>query len=87
MVYRDDGIGIFNGQWSYDKIAKWRNNFQKEVNKLAGGDFLQFTCCIWLDESRRKCPSTEFDRCVSAVKDCAFPYLDVEMFWSTEGSL
>jgi hypothetical protein len=86
-LYRDGGIGIFKGMWSYDMIVEWRNNFQKEVNKLAGGEFLQFTCCIWLDKSRRDCPSIEYDKNVSAVRDYAFPYLDMEMFWSTKGSL
>ena len=53
-LYRDDGFATFIGKWSYDMIVKWRNDFQESVNALAEGDYLQFTCSIWLPNGRAK---------------------------------
>jgi hypothetical protein len=86
-LYRDDGIRIFNHLWTYEEIANWRNKFQKSVNKLAGGDYLQFTCNIWLHKSKQECPVKEFDKSVSAEKNDSFPYMDMEMRWSPDGNL
>jgi GIY-YIG catalytic domain len=86
-LYRDDGIGIFKGKWSYDEISKWRCDFQKTVNKLAGGEYLQFTCNMWLNKSEMSNPILETDNKVTIEKGESFPYLDMEMFWSTNKSL
>ena len=86
-IYRDDGIAVFTGQWSYDMIVKWRDNFQKSVNKLAEGDYLQFTCSMWLDQTRRTCPTTEYNNKVSVERSNAFPYLDMELVWSKQAEL
>ena len=60
-LYRDDGFATFNGKWDYDMIVEWRDEFQKSVNILAGGDYLQFTCSIWLPNGKTK----EYNKMVS----------------------
>jgi GIY-YIG catalytic domain len=57
------------------------------MNKLANGDYLQFTCNVWLDKSKRRCPAMEYDKRVSVEGGKSFPYLDMEMFWSKSGNL
>ena len=86
-LYRDDGFSVFNGKWNYDMIVDWRNKFQESVNELAEGDYVQFTCQIWLDESRRIGPTKAYDKMVSAETSKGFPYLDMELFWSEQDEL
>ena len=87
-LYRDDGFAIMEGKWTYNQIVNWRNGFQKSVNELAGGDYLQFTCSLWLDESINKMkPTRIMDEKVSIEKGKTFPYLDMELFWSPEQEL
>mgnify|MGYP001787478984 FL=1 len=86
-LYRDDGIAVFNNKLSYDDISKWRSKFQKSVNRLAGGTYLQFTCSVWLDQSRRELPPIQDDQMISIESDNYFPYLDTELIWSDEGDL
>jgi len=52
-LYRDDGISVFNNKLSSYNILKWRTKFKNSVNRLAGGNYLQFTYSMWLDKSRR----------------------------------
>ena len=73
-IYRDDGIAVFEGQWTYDDIALWRDGFQKSVNKLAGDDALQFTCSAWLDRTKREVPQEEHNKMVSVESSPKFPY-------------
>jgi GIY-YIG catalytic domain len=86
-LYRDDGFCVFKGRWSYEEIVKWRNDFQRAVNKLAGGTFLQFTCSMWWDISKIALPESEREESTSIVEDSKFPYLDMELFWSEKGEL
>jgi GIY-YIG catalytic domain len=86
-LYRDDGIGVFKGIWSVEEISKWRNKFQNAVDILAGGNYLQFTCNVWLDNERQMCPITGTDRNISVERGQTFPYLDMELFWSQNGEL
>jgi uncharacterized Zn-finger protein len=85
--WKADGIGIFKGQWSYEMIVDWRNNFQKKVNKLAGASYLQFTCSVWLDKAKRLSPTTDSNKSVSTERKNVFPYLDMEMSWSNNDEL
>jgi GIY-YIG catalytic domain len=86
-LYRDDGIGVFKGQWSYEKIVHWRNNFQKAVNKLAGGSYLQFTCNIWMPSPNSINLTEVMDNNVTAERKETFPYLDMELKWATNKKL
>eukprot|EP00957_Ditylum_brightwellii_P176163 13413854-Ditylum_brightwellii.AAC.1 len=45
--YRDDGLVIFVGKWSKNKIASWLCQYQTLVNMIMGGGFLQFTTEVW----------------------------------------
>ena len=54
-IYRDDGIAIFQGGFCADKINHWLSNFQSEINKVAGNDFLQFTMDVWCKTQHRHC--------------------------------
>jgi hypothetical protein len=82
-LYRDDGFATFTGDWDYDMIVKWRNEFQDSVNTLAEGDYLQFTCSIWLPNEKAK----EHNKMVSIERGKGFPYLDMELIWSEQKEL
>jgi hypothetical protein len=86
-LYRDDGLGVFKGNWSYERLTNWRNNFQKSVNKLAGGSYLQFTCNIWLTPSDKLNQIDEYDNNVTIERKSTFPYLDMELKWADDNSL
>ena len=87
-IYRDDGFAAFIGKWSYDQIATWRDNFQAAVNILTEGDYLQFTCSIWIDETvNQPGPKEPHNKMVSIERGTAFPYLDMELYWSEKEEL
>jgi len=86
-LYRDDGIAAFNNKLSCDDMLKWRTKFQNSVNRLAGGNYLQFTCSMWLDKSRRELPTEQNDPKISIETGNFFPYLDTELVWATNGNL
>ena len=46
-VYRDDGIGVFEGEQTVLDITSWLDAFQANVNEVAGNDHLKFTAVIW----------------------------------------
>ena len=46
-IYRDDGFMIFEGCKSKEEINEWVLTFQKNVDKLAESNCLQFTAEIW----------------------------------------
>ena len=61
-----------------NETIKWLNDFQMSVNTLIEGNYLQFTALIWnVDESSSKLTDK-----IDTVGDNAFPYLDMEFFWS-----
>ena len=45
--YRDDGLLVFKGRRSKSEIQIWRDKFQEKIDKIAGNDYLQFTCESW----------------------------------------
>ena len=68
-------------------IVNWRNEFQASVNKLAEGDYLQFTCEIWLPSGMRASPTKEHHKKVKVISEPHFPFLDMKMIWSDHGDL
>ena len=46
-IYRDDGFVVFNGKKNLVDSNLWLTKFQKEINEITGGEFLQFTMDIW----------------------------------------
>ena len=86
-MHRDDGLVVFKGKKKYDEVAQWMEEFQTIVNDTAGGDYLQYTCVIWLDERVRQPPNTEGNDKVTVETGPAFPYLDMELFWARNSQL
>jgi hypothetical protein len=88
---RDDGFGVLVGKWIYQEVVNWRNSFQKQVNKLVGGDYLQFTCEVWLDNTVRPTPELSAEEAkkneVAIQRGKTFPCLGMELYWSTKGEL
>jgi len=84
---RDDGMAVFNNKLSCDDMLKWRTKFQNSVNRLAGGNHLQFTCSMWPDKSRRELPTEQNDPKMSIETGNFFPCLDTELVWATNGNL
>ena len=83
-IYRDDGILVLKGRRSISEIRIWRDKFQEKVDKIAGNDYLQFTCETWNPcgfLSRNKTETT------SMVTYKVFPFLDLELFWDDSGRL
>ena len=77
-IYRDDGLLVFKGRRSISEIRIWRDKFEEKVDKIAGNDYLQFTC----DTSNpgRQFPITETET-TSMVTDKVFAFLDLEFLW------
>eukprot|EP00957_Ditylum_brightwellii_P021972 1657210-Ditylum_brightwellii.AAC.1 len=46
-IYRDDGLVIFWGKWSKNKIAQCLCWYHTLVDRIAGGTYLQFTTELW----------------------------------------
>ena len=86
-LYQDDGFAVFKGQWKYKDISEWRDNFQQSVNELAGGDYLQFTCSVWLNNKSNPTTTNQTNPKVSIESSNAFPYLDMELYWANNGEL
>jgi hypothetical protein len=76
-------VAVFKGSKTTGKIANWLSTFQNRVNNLAGSEFLEFTADAWennKDDGRKH-------RAVGATNKDYFPFLDMEVYWSTEGNL
>ena len=82
-IYRDDGFVIFEGNLKAGNVADWLRKFQQRVNELAGSDFLKFTAEVW---GMDKDDGNTYGAVMVRGSDW-FPYLDMEMFWSTNGEL
>jgi hypothetical protein len=83
-ICRDDGFGVLIGKWTCQEVVSWRKRFQKQVNILVEGDYLQFTCEVWLDSTVRA--SSELSQEVMKKNKVAiqnsktFLCLDMEFF-------
>ena len=82
-IYRDDGFIIFEGCIFKEDINKGLLTSQKNVDKLAESDCLQFTAEIWGIEEDLKIRNGN----ITIVSDEMFPYLDMEMYWNERGEL
>jgi hypothetical protein len=82
-MYRDDGLVVFNSKKTKTQIQKWLNGFQLTVDELCGSSFLQFTAVMWHSGGRSSRSTTN----LSVDTNPAFPYLDMEMYWSGRGQL
>ena len=81
-IYRYGGLLAFKGKKSLLEIKRWREDFQSRVNKIAGNEYLQFTCGIWMPNTS---PSRDKQDYVSEIATNAFPYLDLEFLWNANG--
>ena len=79
-IYRDDGIGIFKGNWMEKDIVNWLGNFQSTINRLADSEFLKFTAEVWGKDKKDGSNS----KLVTVNESDHFPYLDMEMFWENQ---
>jgi GIY-YIG catalytic domain len=79
--YRDDGFAVFRGSKTYQQLCTWRDEFQAEVNRLADGDYLQYSLSVWLDSTKRLVPCHTYHPMVSVITGPSFPYLDMELYW------
>ena len=68
-IYRDDGFMIFEGIKSKQECNEWLLTFQKNVDKLAECDCLQFTAEIWGIEDDVKVKNDN----LTIVRDELFP--------------
>ena len=82
-LYRDDGLVVLRDKWKPQKISGWREAFQRRVDSLAEGDYLQFTCSIW----DPKASTSEGPQAITVHNKPTFPYLDMELFWKENNSL
>jgi hypothetical protein len=82
-MYRDDGLVVFNSKQTKTQIQTWLNDFQLPVDELCGNSFLQITAVMWHSGGRSSRSTTN----LSVDTNPAFPYLDMEMYWSGRGQL
>ena len=47
-IYRDDGLWVFMSKKSLSEVKRWRDEFQRRVSKIAGNEYFQFSCKIWM---------------------------------------
>ena len=76
-IYRDDDFDIFIGKWSVRDVVKWLEDFQLNVNQIAGNKFLKFTAMIWEEGLLKKGVEKIFIH-----NKTSFPYLDMSLYWS-----
>ena len=76
-IYRDDGLGIFEGNKSTVEVNDWLNKFQSSINHQATNDFLQFMAEVWKpgEHNMENVGKTSVNNCDY------FPFLDMEMHW------
>jgi hypothetical protein len=79
-MYRDDGLEVFNSKKMKTQVHTWLNDFQLAVDD----SFLQFTAVMWQSDGR---PSHGNTGRLSVDTNQAFPYLDMEKYWNSQGQL
>ena len=82
-IYRDDGLGIFEGNKSTVEVNDWLNKFQSSINHQATNDFLQFKAEVWKpgENNMENVGKTSVNNCDY------FPFLDMEMRWGANSEL
>ena len=83
-IYRDDGIAFFDGIINQKSLSDWLLKFQREIERIAGNEFLKFTAVIWKPDEHME---TELDPAVQVCTDSYLPYLDTEIFWNSNLNL
>jgi hypothetical protein len=83
-MYRDDGLVVLNLKKMNTQVQTWLNDFQLAVDEQCGNSFLQFTTVMWQSDGR---PSRGNRGKLSVDTNQAFPYLDMEMYWNSQGQL
>ena len=83
-IYRDDGIVVFPGKRRLEEMRDWLDGFQRNVNRMLGSDKLQFTATLW---QMNEPWGGDGGGKVTVCTDLVFPYLDMALSWSSNGSL
>eukprot|EP00957_Ditylum_brightwellii_P115705 8825802-Ditylum_brightwellii.AAC.1 len=82
---------ILTGKWVKKDIQQWLKGYQKIVNKLAGGDYLQFKTELWhpptANEMHLPDKKDKKKEELTVVFDATFPFLDIERFWDESGEI
>eukprot|EP00957_Ditylum_brightwellii_P060523 4595395-Ditylum_brightwellii.AAC.1 len=96
-IYRDDGLVIFVWKWSRNKISSWLRRYQTLVNRIVGGDFLQFTTKVWESMAfqnkfnmlhkggTRDAPDAKWLKKVKVILENEFLFLDMKISWTDDG--
>eukprot|EP00957_Ditylum_brightwellii_P207229 15352072-Ditylum_brightwellii.AAC.1 len=93
-IYQDDGLVVFKEKWMKRMLAKWLVDFQSVVDKIEGGDYLQFTTELWYldangdpyldgEEEKGEEVAQSIWKSVKVSDDESFPFLDMEMQWKS----
>jgi hypothetical protein len=84
-IYHDDRIAVFPGTWTQTEVEDWLLAFQRTINDKAGNNKLSFTAEVWTpggDNTTKPGRSK-----VGTHTTDHFPFLDMELSWSDEGTL
>ena len=73
-IYRYHGLLLFKGKKSRFDIKRWREDLQSKVNKIAGNEYLQFTCEILMPNTS---PSRDKQDYLLEIATNTFPSLDI----------
>ena len=68
---------LFKGKKSLSEIKIWIDDFQSRVKKIAGNEYLQFTCKMFMPNAS---PTRNKQENVSDLATNTFPYLNLGFF-------
>eukprot|EP00957_Ditylum_brightwellii_P047893 3637461-Ditylum_brightwellii.AAC.1 len=96
-IYCNNGLVIFIGKQTRMQIVLWLSQYQTLVNKIAEGDYLQFTTEVWSpmepnnnttsNNNNKRQAHSLMEKWLKRVKLCkknAFPFLDMKMVWDAQ---
>ena len=79
-IYRDDGIGVMDRQYSVDEMSEWLKKFQQHTNKLCDNQHLIWTISIWDPETTGSTTSSTNAK-IDIIRKNMFPFLDMKISW------
>jgi hypothetical protein len=82
-IFRDDGIAVFLGTWMQTEVEDWLSTFQRAINDKTGNNKLSFMAEVWTPRGEK----TKVEGKVGTQMADQFPFLDMELSWSNEGTL
>ena len=82
-IYRDDGFVAFDGIIDFWAVKIWLQNFQRNINQITGGNFLQFTIELWKPGEMDKKTG---EKCLK-IKQKEFSFLDMNLLKSRNAKL